>query len=380
MNAEMRDQLAISSIDSLLENARAGKMFILMDDHEGETTGDLCILAEHCNDSAINAMLKHARGLICLAMDKERATTLGLNYSERLFDSPRRSAVTISIEARSGITSGVSAKDRTQSIKVAADPDYGASDIVSPGHLFPLIAVEGGTLVRAGRTEAVVDLAKAAGSWPAGVICQIMNEEGSLADRDFLEAFAKTHQISIGTIADLIAWKRRRQSIIKRSGEIIFNSSIGGKWRMIVYVNTVSYAEHIALIKGDLSSPEPVLVRMHAINIMTDVLGEQLSGRTGNEIQLAMQMIADEGRGLIVMLREPSPTTISDLVQRKAAGDETSRNEIRNYGVGAQILNDLGVKNMILLSNVQRSIVGLDGYGLIIDGYRSFEQGKNNHV
>ena len=380
MNAEAKDQQAISSIDRLLEQARAGEMFILMDDREGETTGDLCILAEHCDDVVINTMLKHARGLICLAIDKERATTLGLNYSERIFDAPRHSAVTISIEARAGITSGVSARDRAHSIKIAADPDYGASDIVSPGHLFPLIAVEGGTLVRAGRTEAVVDLAKAAGNWPAGVICQIMNEEGSLADRAFLEAFAKTHQIGIGTIADLIAWKRRRQSIIKRSGEIMFNSSNGGNWRMLVYDNTASYAEHVALNKGDLSSPEPVLVRMHAINIMTDVLGEQLSGRTGNEIQLAMQMIANEGRGLIVMLREPSPTTISDLVQRKAAGDGTSRNEIRNYGVGAQILNDLGVNHMILLSNVKRSIVGLDGYGLTIAGYREFDEGNDDHV
>jgi 3,4-dihydroxy 2-butanone 4-phosphate synthase/GTP cyclohydrolase II len=160
----------------------------------------------------------------------------------------------------------------------------------------------------------------------------------------------------------------------------MFNSSNGGNWRMLVYVNTASYAEHVALIKGDLSSPEPVLVRMHAINIMTDVLGEQLSGRTGNEIQLAMQMIANEGRGLIVMLREPSPTTISDLVQRKAAGDGTSRNEIRNYGVGAQILNDLGVNHMILLSNVKRSIVGLDGYGLTIAGYREFDEGNDDHV
>lgn len=378
MTPDQADQISVSTIDRLLDDAKAGKMFILMDDRDGSSTGDLCILAEHCDDKAVNTMLKHARGIICLAIDRDRATNLGLNFHDRMFDSPRHSAITISIEARLGISTGVSAKDRAHSIRVAADPAYGASDIISPGHLFPLIAKEGGTLVRAGRTEAVVDIAKAAGHWPAGVLCQIMNEDGSLADRDFLEDFAKTHQLGIGTIADLIAWKRRRQTIIKRSGEIIFRSSIGGDWRMIVYINTASYAEHIVLIKGDLSSPDPVLVRMHAINLMTDVLGEELSGRTGNEIQTAMKMIADEGRGLIVMLREPSPTTISDLVQRKVSGDKTSRNEIRNYGVGAQILNDLGVDKMILLSNVQRNIVGLEGYGLTISGYRSFDHEDDN--
>jgi len=370
LTPDQADQLSVTTIDRLLDDAKAGKMFILMDDRDGSSTGDLCILAEHCDDKAVNAMLKHARGIICLAIERDRATNLGLNFHDRMFDSPRHSAITISIEARLGISTGVSAKDRAHSIRVAADPRYGASDVTSPGHLFPLIAKEGGTLVRAGRTEAVVDIANAAGSWPAGVLCQIMNEDGSLADRAFLESFAKSHQLGIGTIADLIAWKRRRQTIIKRSGEIIFRSSIGGDWRMMVYINTASYAEHIVLIKGDLSSPEPVLVRMHAINLMTDVLGEKLSGRTGNEIQTAMQMIADEGRGLIVMLREPSPTTISDLVQRKVSGDKTSRNEIRNYGVGAQILTDLGVRKMILLSDTRPNVVSLYGYDLEITDWQ----------
>ena len=366
----------MTAIDRILKDAKAGKMFILMDDRDGSSTGDLCILAEHCDAEAVNAMLKHARGQIGLAMDRDRATTLGLHFPASIFEQPRHSGVSVSIEARHGITSGVSAKDRAHSIQIAANPAYSAADITAPGHLFPLVASMGGTLVRAGRTEAVVDIARAAASWPAGVLCQIMNEDGALADRSFLEKFAKKHKLGIGTIADLIAWRRKRQTIIKRGGEMNFRSSIGGDWRLIIYINTASYAEHIVLTKGDLSAPEPVLVRMHAINLMTDVLGEELSGRTGNEIQTAMQMIADAGRGLIVMLREPSPTTISDLIQRKVSGDSTSRTEIRNYGVGAQILNDLGVSEMILLSNSKHNIVGLDGYGLTITGYRQFDNGK----
>ena len=363
-----------SSIDQLLKLAGKGKLFILVDDQHEDGGGDVCVLAEYATADAINFMLTHARGVICLALDGVRGEALGLNTSDQRYDGPRESAVTVSIDAKVGISSGVSADDRARSIGVAANPKYGAGDITSPGHLFPLIARAGGTLVRAGRTEALVDIGRAAGSWAAGVLCQIMNDKGDLASRDELHAFATSHKLAISTIADLIKWKRQRETIVKRQAEMVLRSHIGGDWRMLLYINTASYAEHIALIKGDLTSPEPVLVRMHALNIMTDVLGEDMAGRTGSEVQSAMRIIAAEGRGVVVILREPSPTALSDLMGQKLGGDMGSRPEIRNYGVGAQILNDLGIDRMILLSNARRVVVGLDGYGLSIAGYRRFDE------
>ncbi len=363
-----------TDINQLIDLAKSGEMFILVDGDDDDSHGDLCVLSEFATPEAINFMSKHARGLICLAIDRQRAETLGLDYPEVSYDAPRQSAITVSIEALEGVTNGISAQDRALSIAVAANPKYGASDITSPGHLFPLIARDGGTLVRAGRTEAIVDIAYAARSWPSGVLCEMMKEDGALADFPWLKKFAKKHNLAIGTITDLIGLRRQSQTIVKRGGEMILRSSIGGAWRMMIYINTASYAEHVALVKGDISSDEPVLVRMHALNIMSDVLGEDIEGRTGTEIQSAMRMIANEGRGVVVMLREPSPTTLSDLVQRKISGDSQSRPEIRNYGVGAQILIDLGIEDMVLLSNVQRNIVGLDGYGLTVTAYRPFSR------
>jgi len=363
----------LSSTDEIIAAARAGEIFILVDDENRENEGDVCILAEYATPEAINFMAKHARGLICLAMERKRIEQLGLSLMEQRHDSRHQTAFTLSIEARDGVTTGISAHDRARTVSIASNPQYDASHITTPGHIFPLMARDGGTLVRAGHTEAVVDIARAAGATPAGVICEIMKDDGTMARLPDLKVFAREHGLKIGTIADLISWRRQRESIVKRGGETIIQSSFGGEWRMIVYINTASYAEHVALVKGDISSDEPVLVRMHAMNIMTDVLGETGAGRTGAEIQTAMRAIAREGRGVIVMLREPSPTTLSDLVQMKASGKNGPKSQIRSYGVGAQILLDLGITEMELLSNTQRNIVGLDGYGLTITGYREIK-------
>lgn len=361
----------LSTTDEIIAAAKAGEIFILVDDENRENEGDVCVLAEYATSESINFMAKYARGLICLALERRRIEQLGLSLMEQRHDSRHQTAFTLSIEAREGVTTGISAHDRAQTIAIASNPQYDATHITTPGHIFPLLARDGGTLVRAGHTEAVVDIARAAGGTPAGVICEIMKDDGSMARLPDLIPFAREHGIKIGTIADLIAWRRQRETIIRRGGEMLINSANGGEWRMIVYINTASYAEHVALIKGDLSSDEPVLVRMHAMNVLSDVLGETVTGRTGSEIQSAMRKIADEGRGVIVMLREPSPTSLSDQVKLRAAGNEPGENQIRSYGVGAQILLDLGVNDMVLLSNTQRNVVGLDGYGLTISGYRS---------
>ena len=361
----------LSSIDEIITAAKNGEVFILVDDEDRENEGDVCVLAEFATPEAINFMAKYARGLICLAMDRSRVEQLGLPLMQKRHESRHETAFTVSIEARDGVTTGISAHDRSRTIQVASNPQYDANHITTPGHIFPLMARDGGTLVRAGHTEAMVDIARIAGSTPAGVICEIMNDDGTMARLPDLIPFAKEHNLKIGTIADLIAWRRERETIVKRGAETLIHSKVGGDWRMIVYINTASYAEHVALIKGDISSSDPVLVRMHGMNIMTDVLGETGAGRTGSEIQSAMKAVADEGRGVVVMLREPSATTLSDLVKRRSVDDGSGEGQIRNYGVGAQILLDLGITEMVLLSNTQRNIIGLDGYGLTIAGYQS---------
>ena len=361
----------LSTIDEIINAAKNGEVFILVDDEDRENEGDVCVLAEFATPEAINFMAKYARGLICLAMDRSRVEQLGLPLMQKRHESRHETAFTVSIEARDGVTTGISAHDRSRTIQVASNPQYDANHITTPGHIFPLMARDGGTLVRAGHTEAMVDIARIAGSTPAGVICEIMNDDGTMARLPDLIPFAKEHNLKIGTIADLIAWRRERETIVKRGAETLIHSKIGGDWRMIVYINTASYAEHVALIKGDISSSDPVLVRMHGMNIMTDVLGETGAGRTGSEIQSAMKAVADEGRGVVVMLREPSATTLSDLVKRRSVDDGSGEGQIRNYGVGAQILLDLGITEMVLLSNTQRNIIGLDGYGLTIAGYQS---------
>jgi 3,4-dihydroxy 2-butanone 4-phosphate synthase/GTP cyclohydrolase II len=353
----------ISEVAEIIDEARNGRMFILVDDEDRENEGDLVIPAQMATPEAINFMAKHGRGLICLSLTRERVEALGLPLMAQHNESRHETAFTVSIEARHGVTTGISAPDRAHSIAVAIDPQKGAADIVSPGHVFPLVARDGGVLVRTGHTEAAVDLARLAGLTPAGVICEIMNDDGEMARRDDLIAFAQRHGLKIATIADLVAYRRRHDRIVERRFETTIESRYGGTFNMAVYVNTVAYAEHIALWKGDPSGDTPTLVRVHALNVLHDVLGDQSAGK-GDELQQAMRMIGEAGRGVVVLIREASRSSLSDRVRARNGETGASGHDLRDYGVGAQILLDLGVRNMILLSNTQRTIVGLEGFGL----------------
>ena len=359
----------LTDAEGIVEEFRRGRMVILVDDEGRENEGDLAIPAELADADAINFMAKHGRGLICLALTGKRVRELDLPLMARTNESRHRTAFTVSIEAREGITTGISAADRARTIAVAIDPGSGKSDIGSPGHVFPLVARDGGVLVRAGHTEAAVDLARLAGYAPAGVICEIMNDDGTMARLPDLVKFAQFHNLKIATIADLIAYRRRHETIVKRTHEIDFESRYGGRFRLVVYVNRVEYAEHIALVKGDVDGGGPVLVRMHALNVLEDLLGDEPD--RGSQLHAAMAEIGRRGQGVIVLIREPRPTALSDLVERRLGAGEARSPRLRDYGAGAQILLDLGVKDMILLSNTaRRTIVGLDGYGLSVTDVR----------
>ncbi|WIM13674.1 3,4-dihydroxy-2-butanone-4-phosphate synthase [Enhydrobacter sp.] len=375
MNALDKDAWRITfgevkaAAEDIIEEARKGRMFILVDDEDRENEGDLVIPAQFATPEAINFMAKHARGLICLALPRERVEQLGLSLMSQNNGTRHQTAFTTSIEAREGVTTGISAADRARTVAVAIDPSCGPQDIVTPGHVFPLVARDGGTLERTGHTEAAVDLARLAGLTPAGVICEIMNDDGTMARRNDLISFAQRHGLKIGTIADLIAYRRRYDSIVKRISDTMFDSIYGGDFRCVVYLNKVTKAQHIALVKGDPATGGPVMVRMHAVNIFTDTLGQRSGGR-GGEIEASMKAIAEEGRGVIVLIREPLTVVLSE--QRRRAGEPIAPagGELRDYGVGAQILIDLGVKDMVLLTNSKKSIVGLEGFGLRVVGQR----------
>jgi 3,4-dihydroxy 2-butanone 4-phosphate synthase/GTP cyclohydrolase II len=356
----------IAAIEDVIEDARNGRMFILMDADDRENEGDLVIPAQMCTPQAVNFMAKNGRGLICLALTQDRANALAIPMMTQVNGTPNQTAFTISIEAKEGISTGISAHDRAHTISVAIDPTKGAADITSPGHVFPLVARHGGTLVRAGHTEAAVDIARLAGLNPAGVICEIMNDDGTMARLPDLVPFAQLHGLKIGTIADLIAYRRKYDHFVKRTVETPFESHNGGTWAMHVYVNQLEYAEHIALVKGDITTPEPVLVRMHAVNIFSDMLEWKPYER--DVLGESMRIIAKEGRGVVVLLRTTRPTFVSDVVTRKVAED-IDRRRVKEYGVGAQILLDLGVKDMILLTDTpEKKIVALEGYDLNIVG------------
>lgn len=359
-----------SPIDDVIEDARNGRMFILVDDEDRENEGDLVVPAQMATPDAINFMAKYGRGLICLALTNERVHELGLPMMTRMNRSRQATAFTVSIEAREGVTTGISAPDRAHTIATAIDPQSGHQDIVTPGHVFPLAAREGGVLVRAGHTEAAVDAARLAGLNPSGVICEIMKDDGTMARRDDLVAFAQQHELKIATIADLIAYRRRHDRIVARQLETTFESIFGGSFNMAVYVNTIAYAEHLALWKGDLQTGEPPLVRMHAMNVLDDVLGDANSGKVG-ELQSSMRIIADAGRGAVVLIREPSPASLSNRLKKRLGEEAGTHGELRDYGIGAQILLDLGIQDMVLLSNSRRTVVGLEeGYGLHIVGHQ----------
>jgi 3,4-dihydroxy 2-butanone 4-phosphate synthase/GTP cyclohydrolase II len=367
----------LSPIEDVIEDARQGRMFILVDDEGRENEGDLVIPAEKADADAVNFMARYGRGLICLSMTRQRVEQLGLQYMAPKNQSPHQTAFTVSIEAREGVTTGISAADRARTIAVAIDPAMARADIVSPGHVFPLVAQDGGVLVRAGHTEAAVDISRLAGMNPSGVICEIMNDDGTMARMPDLVTFAKAHNLKIATIADLIAYRRRNERLVEAVAETGITSRFGGDFKVKIYANRVDYSEHMALVCGDVSGDEPVLVRMHQANLLADSLGDTTPGHffggeargRGGELEASMRLIASEGRGIVVIIREPAKDSLSRSV-REREGDAHSVpiHELRQYGVGAQILFDLGARNIILLSNTKRTVVGLDGYGITLVG------------
>jgi 3,4-dihydroxy 2-butanone 4-phosphate synthase/GTP cyclohydrolase II len=349
----------ISSAAEIIEEARAGRIFILVDDEDRENEGDLVIPAQFATPDAINFMIKHARGLVCLAMTKARCETLGLPLMTQANGTRHETAFTISIEAKEGVTTGISAADRARTVSVAINPEMGRADIVSPGHIFPLMAREGGTLVRAGHTEAAVDIARLAGLIPAGVICEIINDDGTMSRLPDLVSFAQRHNLKLGTIADLIAYRRTNEKLVKRVEQGLASAANGGRWKLYAFESKVDGLEYLAMVQGDVSGEAPVLVRMHSIDLISEVLG----GEHFKALHGAIAQIEAAGRGVVVVLREQRKAAMSAGIRALADGAAPAP-ALRDYGIGAQILLDLGVKNMILLSNHKRTIVGLEGYGL----------------
>ena len=358
----------LSLIEEIIEDARNGKMFILIDDEDRENEGDLVIPAQMATPDAINFMAKYGRGLICLSLTSSRVKELGLGLMASHNGTRHQTAFTVSIEAASGVTTGISAADRARTVSVAIDSGKTAKDIVTPGHIFPLVARDGGVLVRAGHTEAAVDIARLAGLNASGVICEIMNDDGSMARLPDLVKFAKEHNLKIATIASLIAYRRRSEKLVECVAETDFESQHGGKFRMRIYTNKIEYAEHVVLIKGAIHPEEPVLVRMHALDLLHDVLGDTYDNKA-TDLHSAMKRIGEAGSGVIVLLREPKRSALLDKVLTRMGEQNEPQAHLRDYGIGAQILLDLNIRNMTLLSNSKRPVVGLEGYGLTINGY-----------
>ncbi len=367
----------ISPIDDVLEDFRNGRMIILVDAEDRENEGDLVVAGQMATPEAINFMAKHGRGLICLSINEQRADQLRLEYMTRNNRARNRTAFTVSIEAREGIATGISAHDRALTIATAIDPTKDHNDIVSPGHVFPLVAREGGVLVRAGHTEASVDLARLAGLYPSGVICEIMNDDGTMARMPDLVPFAQRHGLKIGTIEDLIAYRLKNDRIVDRTAKTRVDSVYGGGFDLYTYVTTVDPVEHLALVRGDLAEPGPVLVRVHAVSVAADLLGIGGGDERSSLVQKSMELIAREGRGVIVLIRDLRPHSVSEWIGTSSPDPRAGRSEERRLveiGIGSQILRDLGVREMILLSNqLQSRYVGLEGYGLSIVGKRRIE-------
>ena len=356
----------ISSIEEIIEDARNGRMFILIDHEDRENEGDLVIPAQMATPDAINFMATNGRGLICLALTSERVDQLGLELMSTNNSSRHETAFTISIEAREGVTTGISAHDRARTVAVAIDASKGMTDIATPGHVFPLRARSGGVLVRAGHTEAAVDISRLAGLNSSGVICEIMNEDGTMARLPELIGFAQKHGLKIGTISDLIAYRRRHDNLVRASDQAKIFSEFGGEWDMKVYEDETHGDQHIVLIKGDLTGDKPVLVRMHAMDPMLDIVGVGPRGRA-DEFGAAMNMVAEEGRGVVVLLR--------DTAMKIENNDNTSPSTLRQYGLGAQILSSLGLSKLELLTNSPTpKVVGLEAYGLEITSTRKISE------
>ena len=367
----------LSNPEEIIDEARNGRMFILVDDEDRENEGDLVIPAQMATPDAINFMAKFGRGLICLALAKARVDQLGLDLMSRNNGTRHETAFTVSIEARDGVTTGISAADRARTVSVAIDASKARDDIVTPGHVFPLVAREGGVLVRAGHTEAAVDVSRLAGLNPSGVICEIMRDDGQMARLDDLVAFAQFHKLKIGTIRDLIAYRRRHDRLVEKRTELRFTSRWGGEWTAITFFNKATGDEQVALVKGRVDSGRPTLVRMHQMSPLVDAFGE-VSDRAGL-LSGAMKMIGEEGAGVIVVINRPMKGAMSRDIRARAEGRAVGSpelEELRDYGVGAQILTEIGVHDMVLLTNTHHTLVGLEGYGLSIVGERGIPLGE----
>jgi 3,4-dihydroxy 2-butanone 4-phosphate synthase/GTP cyclohydrolase II len=361
----------LSSPEELIDEARNGRMFILVDDEDRENEGDLIIPAQMATPEKINFMARYCRGLICLALTKRRVDELGLDLMSRNNGTRHETAFTTSIEAREGVTTGISAADRARTVAVAIDSSKGRDEIVTPGHVFPLVAREGGVLVRAGHTEAAVDIARLAGLNPSGVICEIMNEDGTMSRLDDLVTFAQFHNLKIGTIRDLIAYRRRHDHLVEKRAEMTFHSKWGGDWKAMTFFNKATGDEQVALVKGRIDPDQPTLVRMHTLSMFVDAFGEE-SERAGL-LSRSMELIAEQGSGVIVVINRPMKDSLSRFIKLRAEGKGAGApevEELRDYGVGAQILAELGVQDMVLLTNTHHTLVGLEGYGLSIVGER----------
>jgi len=374
--------MAVSSIEEVLEDIRAGKMIILVDDEDRENEGDLCMAAEAVTPEAINFMATHGKGLICLAMSPDIIEQLNLPMMVRDNKSPYGTGFTISIEARTGVTTGISAADRARTIEAAVAPDAKPSDIISPGHIFPLRARKGGVLVRTGQTEGSVDLARLAGMRTAGIICEIMNDDGTMSRMPDLEKFAEKHDVKIATIADLVAYRMREDLLVHRETEARLPTGHAGEFRVVIYTNDVDKYEHVALVKGEINPEKPVMVRVHSECLTGDVFGSSRCD-CGSQLHAAMQMVDQEGSGVILYMRQEGRGIglVNKLkaynLQDEEGLDTVEANvqlgfkpDLRDYGIGAQILRDLGVRKMQLLTNNPKKIVGLEGYGLqVVDRF-----------
>jgi len=369
--------MSVSTIEEAIEDIKDGKMVILVDDEDRENEGDLCIASEHITPEAVNFMAKYGRGLICLSLDNESADKLKLPLMVQDNRSRFQTAFTVSIEARQGVTTGISAADRATTILTAVADDASPDDIVSPGHVFPLRAKTGGVLVRTGQTEGSVDLARLSGLKPSGVICEVMNEDGTMARMPDLEIFAKKHGLKIVTIADLINFRLQNESLVRRIATAVLPTSYGGEFNVIVYENDVDSLKHVALVKGDIQPEDEVLVRVHSECLTGDVFGSERCD-CGDQLHAAMRMVEKEGKGIIVyMHQEGRGIGLANKIRayhlQELGRDTVDANlelgfkeDLRDYGIGAQILVDLGVKKMKLITNNPQKIVGLQGYGVTI--------------
>ncbi|KAA5805082.1 3,4-dihydroxy-2-butanone-4-phosphate synthase [Alkalicaulis satelles] len=369
----------LSSITEIIEDARQGRMFILVDAEDRENEGDLVIPAQFATPDAVNFMAKHGRGLICLSLTRARADQLRLPLMSSRNQSRHTTNFTVSIEAREGVSTGISAHDRALTIAAAINPAKGAEDIVSPGHVFPLVARDGGVLVRAGHTEAAVDIARLAGCNPSGVICEIMNEDGTMARLPDLVAFAQLHGLKIGAIADLIAYRRQHDRFVERRLDTEVTTRWGGPFRLSVFRSLVEDVEHVAIARGDIRPDAPVLVRMHKVSFADDLLGAG-GGRSGLIEEGIGALQAHDGPGVMVFIRETNPSAITERFGAAPADPPDAREarRLREYGVGAQILLDLGVRQMILVTTAPQTIIGLDGYGLQVVEQRDLEGSRHD--